>query len=356
MKRIALLITGGTIGMTTKEGESNVPADINEQLNYQELNDLTPEDVSITSHVLCYKDSSSIGVDVWQLIINKISDLANDNNGDNNADKYDAFIVSHGTDTMAYSSAAVAYYFGKNLPCPIVFTGSCRSPDVPDTDAWTNLQDAVKVACSNIGEVVVVFAGKVWRASRTIKVASADDAIFTTPGLAPLAEADASTDALKINPHCYLADAKAKLKHVPASAFSFSDKLLFINAMPALDTAALKDLAQSPEWKLCLIQGMGAGNLTDELITFVETSIKKHKHIVIMPAQLSPITSIYPPLKNALALGALVAEGYSMCSLWVKLSWLVAKIDAQPSMDYLKQKDMLKQELSKDFVGEVILP
>lgn len=338
MKRIALLITGGTIGMHTQDGESSIPS---EQLGYQELAKLAPQEVSITNHVLCYKDSSSIGVDTWQLITDKISQLAKE---------YDAFIISHGTDTMAYSAAAVAYHFGKHLPCPIVFTGACRSPDVPDTDAWTNLRDAVQVACSNLGEVVVVFAGSVWRAARVIKIPASDDAIFTTPGLTAVAEV--GEEGLTIKPHCYLTDPHSKLKDVPAK---FSDKLLFIHSMPALSPSMLQDLAKSPTWQLCLIQGMGAGNVTDELISFIAASLQQHKHLVIMPAQLGPITAIYPPLKEALELGAILAEGYSVCSLWAKLSWLMAKTETESHINYLQQREMLRQELSKDFIGELVL-
>lgn len=378
MKKIALLITGGTIAMQTNAGESEIP---DSPLDYKELHNLTPADVNITSHVLCYKDSSSIGVDIWQLIIEKINSLASE---------YDGFIVSHGTDTMAYSAAAVAYHFGKHLPCPIVFTGSCRSPDLPNTDAWINLKAAVKVACSQVGEVVVVFAGKVWRAVRIIKIApktateiytkipakintktsskiptktsTMDDAIFSTPQVQPVAEIVG--DDLVINSHCRLLVPTEERENNSVKfrqPIRFSDKMLFINSMPAIDSSSLRVLAQVPSWKLCLIQGMGAGNLTDDVIDFVEESLQNKKHIVLMPLPFSPVTSIYPPLKKSLALGAILTEGYSICSLWVKLSWLLGKAEQQSTdinyqePNYQEERDLLKQELNTDFVGEIVL-
>ncbi len=338
MKKIALIITGGTIGMNTSDGESKIP---DQPLNYEELNDLKSKDLSITSYVLCYKDSSSIGVDIWQLLINKLSDLI---------PEYDGFIVSHGTDTMAYSAAAVAYNFGTDLECPIVFTGSCISPDLADTDAWRNLKDSVDVACSDIGEVVVVFAGKVWRASRATKIVSADNAIFTTPQIESLAQID--KNKLVIQPHCRRTATPAKPLKDPAR---FSDNMIFINAMPAMNKITLADFAKNPTWKLCLIQGMGEGNLTDELINFIEVSFQHNKHIVIRPMHHSRVSSIYPPLKRSLDLGAILAEGYSLCSLWVKLSWLLGRIELQKEKSYSQQRHFIRQGLSENIVGELVL-
>lgn len=352
-KKIALLITGGTIGMHTVAGESRIPdnsQDYNAINNWHDwydlddLNDDKPSDVSIDSYVLCYKDSSSMGVKDWQLIIHKIHDLA---------DKYDGFIVSHGTDTMAYSAAAVAYHFGKDLPFPIVFTGSCRSHDMPDTDAWRNLRDSVAAACSDLGEVAIVFAGKVRRASRALKIFSATDDIFTTPQVEPVAEVHSGV--LNIHSHCKRCTVDAPLPH---NQSTFSDKLMFINSMPALDSSTLASIAQNSSWEIGLIQGLGAGNLTDELIDFIDASVRVKKHLVIAPA--SEVSFIYPPLKNALEAGSILAEGYSICSLWVKLSWLLGQLGEQhqqsssTTMDYCQQSNFLRNSLKTNFVNEIL--
>lgn len=64
-------------------------------------------------------------------------------------------VIAHGTDTMHYTSAALSFAL-QNLPCPVVFVGAQRSSDRPSSDAHLNLLSAVRVAKSNLGEVVVV--------------------------------------------------------------------------------------------------------------------------------------------------------------------------------------------------------
>lgn len=67
-------------------------------------------------------------------------------------------VVAHGTDTMAYTAAALSFML-QNLYKPVVLVGSQRSSDRPSSDAPLNLVSAVRVACSDIGEVTVVMHG-----------------------------------------------------------------------------------------------------------------------------------------------------------------------------------------------------
>lgn len=102
-------------------------------------------------------------------------------------------ILLHGTDTMAYTAAALSYMLGA-LPVPVVLTGSIRPGGAPDSDAAANLRHAVTVAGrGDFGEVCVVFTGDarrgdgvILRGNRTRKAhADALDA-FTSPNHPPL--------------------------------------------------------------------------------------------------------------------------------------------------------------------------
>lgn len=65
-------------------------------------------------------------------------------------------VVAHGTDTLAYSAAALAFAF-RRLPGPVVLVGAQRSPDRPSSDGSSNLEAAVRVArMAELGEVVVL--------------------------------------------------------------------------------------------------------------------------------------------------------------------------------------------------------
>ncbi len=87
-----------------------------------------------------------------------------------NYDKYDGFVISHGTDTMAYTASILSYLI-QNSPKPIVLTGSQKPIDKEDTDARINLKDSFWYATSdNACDVVIVFQGKVIAGTRAKKI------------------------------------------------------------------------------------------------------------------------------------------------------------------------------------------
>lgn len=86
-----------------------------------------------------------------------------------NYGRYDGFVITHGTDTMAYTSAALSYML-QNVDKPIVITGSQVPITFKKTDAKKNIKDAVRFACDGIGGVYVVFDGRVILGTRAIKL------------------------------------------------------------------------------------------------------------------------------------------------------------------------------------------
>ena len=101
-------------------------------------------------------------------------------------DQYDAFILLHGTDTMAFTSSALSFMF-ENLGKPVVITGSQRPIAAERTDAVANLVNAIHVAgykAANlplIPEVVIVFADRILRGCRASKTRSKHPAGFDSP-------------------------------------------------------------------------------------------------------------------------------------------------------------------------------
>ena len=134
MKKVLLIATGGTIASKqTEEGLS--PA-----LSAEEIIAFVPElqkiaELSIVQ--LCNVDSTNMQPKIWREMGACIQ---------KNYDRYDGFVVLHGTDTMAYTSAALSYMVQYSRK-PIVITGSQKPINQDSTDAKMNLLDSVRYAC-----------------------------------------------------------------------------------------------------------------------------------------------------------------------------------------------------------------
>ena len=158
MKHILLLATGGTIASQPTRDGGLAPA-----LTSAQLVACVPELAGIC-HIdavqLYNLDSTSIGPEQWQGMARAVRD---------NYDRYDGFVITHGTDTMAYTAAALSYMIQRS-PKPVVLTGSQKSIYNRDTDARNNLLRAVLYACHDAAwGVQLVFDGQVILGTRARK-------------------------------------------------------------------------------------------------------------------------------------------------------------------------------------------
>lgn len=102
------------------------------------------------------------------------------------AARYRGFVVTHGTDTLAYTAAALSFAL-MGLTRPVVVTGSMHPLETPETDARRNLGDALLAAQTATSGVWVQFAGKLMAGARVRKAHSnADDAFTSRAGEASL--------------------------------------------------------------------------------------------------------------------------------------------------------------------------
>jgi L-asparaginase len=158
VKKILLLATGGTIA-SVEGNEGLVPG-----LSVEELLHFLPETASCGVHidgkVLMNIDSTNLQPENWVTIAEAVYSHYHD---------YDGFVITHGTDTLAYTSAALSYIL-QSLEKPVVLTGSQVPISLKKTDAKKNVSDALRFACEDIGGVYVVFDGRVILGTRAVKM------------------------------------------------------------------------------------------------------------------------------------------------------------------------------------------
>ena len=168
MKRILMIGTGGTIASQIS-GNALSP-----QLRPDELLALVPA-ISKLCEVECISlfnvDSTSMTPAHWVQITKCVRD---------NYDKYDGFVISHGTDTMAYTAAALSYMI-RGSKKPVILTGAQKPINFESTDSKVNLLDAFTCACSDdMCGVNIVFNGRVILGTRARKTRSKSYAAFSS--------------------------------------------------------------------------------------------------------------------------------------------------------------------------------
>ena len=160
MKHILLIATGGTIASKATENG------LTPQISSEEMLDYVPaarEFSTIDAVQILNIDSTNIQPEHWLLMARTVKE---------NYDRYDGFVICHGTDTMAYTSAALSYLI-QNSPKPIIITGAQKPISMEITDAKTNLLDSLRfAACDDAHGVSIVFNGKVIAGTRARKVHS----------------------------------------------------------------------------------------------------------------------------------------------------------------------------------------
>ena len=164
--KILVILTGGTISMVRNpENGALRPADLDTFKAF--VPELFAADMSID--MLPFDpliDSSDVNPRDWAKMATTVY---------NNYDKYDGFVILHGTDTMSYSASAMSFML-QNLNKAVVFTGSQLPVGVLRSDAKENLLTAIEIAAARdadgncmVPEVSLCFEGKLFRANRTTK-------------------------------------------------------------------------------------------------------------------------------------------------------------------------------------------
>jgi L-asparaginase len=352
MFRILLLTTGGTIaqehddfGRTRQrsedEGSSNpfkgCIGDIKKQLNKkvgtnEEETHLIDE---ISTEEIFNKDSSNVISDDWVSLIERIRD---------EYDNYNAFVVTHGTNTLGYTSAALSFALGR-LGKPVVLTGSQVSFGQPGSDAQMNLENAIRIAAyskEKLHGVMVVFGSMIINGTRVKKTTEFDYDAFKTFGESKLIGRIGNYvrfDEAALNTHRGNWKNPAKEKIDLDVTTEFDMRIASLTEYPGMSSDIFKllvgDDPQNPKTKGFILRSTGAGdpNVAEENANYNNLRegfmfLRDNKIPIIITTQAPDgIASmdINSPGKLARTLGAIPARDMSMESMTVKLAWLLGR-------------------------------
>ena len=335
---IALIYTGGTIGMVRDQNGTLRPAEMpNDFLA------IAPEIQSMAKIdfiPLLNKDSTNIHPSDWTTIAQADHQRLDDG--------YSGIVIAHGTDTLHYTASALAFALGPELNLPVVLTGAQTAADIIHGDARTNLSRSIKAAHSELAEVVICFGDVLLRGCRAVKTDPQRFNAFASPAHPPLAEI---TEQLVIHPTARRRKEAVSMIHCRPG---FASGILTIALTPGLEPELILPLLNSDCCRAIIIQSFGAGNVPDEqpysLIGFIEQAVALRKPVIItspFPAS-STTDSHYAPGIAALEAGAIATGNMTAAAAVVKLRWLLAQFGDHP-VDIAQ----LRAQMSEVYVGEM---
>ena len=263
-KRILLIGTGGTIASEVTEGG------LAPELTTEQLLTHVPG-ISAICAVDCLQllnlDSTNITPAHWLRMARCIRE---------HYGQYDGFVLTHGTDTMAYTAAALSYLI-QGSPKPIVLTGAQKPIGFDSTDSKTNLTDAFRCAAEDLPGVSIVFNSKVIPGTRAKKTRSKSFQAFSSINYPYLGILRDGVLLRYIRPDCRetpvfydtLNQKVALLKLVPGMGRAPADFLLQHNDGLIIESFGVGGLPESGGFYHCVDEAMAAGK-TIVLTTQVE--------------------------------------------------------------------------------------
>jgi len=330
--RILLISTGGTISQTldemgvTQTGERSFKADTFGGVlsRLKERFGVAAIDVKDVMN----KDSSTMNKKDWQKIVDAIVE---------DYDNYDAFIVTHGTNTLGYTTAAVAFAIG-NLGKPVAFTGAQISYSVPGSDSVVNLENILRVLTEEqkLVGVFVVFGSKIITGTRVKKKTEMDYDAFKTFGRIPdigyIGNQIVFTNAA-LNIHLQYLGTKSKIREGLDVRNNFDAKIVSLTEFPGLRSEIIIDMAKSGVQGF-ILRATGAGDPNilpegsdDEDLRPAFKYLQENQIPIVVTTQAPDGVanmSMNTPGIEARKLGGIPAHDMSMEAMVTKLSWLIA--------------------------------
>ena len=331
MKNILMIGTGGTIA------SEMTPSGLTPELNSTQLLSFVPR-IGEMCHVDCVQlyslDSTNIRPARWLGVARAVRE---------NYDRYDGFVISHGTDTMAYTAAALSYLI-QGSPKPIVLTGAQKPIWFDGTDSKRNLTDAFLYACRGCGGVQIVFNGKVILGTRARKTCSKSFQAFSSVNYPDLAVVQDEHLLQYMRCACY-----------PSPVFydALDDKVGLLKLIPGTPAAVLEFMLD--RFDGLVIESFGVGGLPEyegdaSYFDIIHRGIALGK-LVVMTTQVPnegsnlAVYHVGGRLKSALRL----LEAYDMTTeaAVAKLMWIMGQ-----TRDFDEAERLFYRPVARDILYE----
>ncbi len=342
LSNVAMIITGGTISSRLDPKTGGVIS-----TDAEELLNISPEIKNICNIARVEKPfmkfSENMGLSDWKALAETTAKLLND-------PEIKGVVITHGTDFLHYSSAALSFMLGK-LNKPVALTYSQRSIDRGSTDAALNLLCAVKFAISDIAEVAII-------GHKNLD----DETCLAMPGTKVRKMHTSRRDAFKVinsEPFAEISEKEFKIlrefnarnKNLVTVDNSYSDKIALVQIYPGQNPDIL-DFYETRGYQGIVLEVAGLGHVPSQDAKFNWLpKIKKlvEKGIVVCAAcqtiygRLNP--GVYSAGRDLEKTGVIFLEDMLSETAFVKLAWVLGH------GKWVKE-NKVREKMKENFVGE----
>lgn len=255
--RLFILNTGGTLGMefdrkTKAYSPAKSAANLMKGLKI-------PKGIRKTlKNMPTLLDSTNVNYEDRVLMAESIAEAYDDN---------DAFIILHGTDSIAYTAAGITMIFKETMQKPIIIVGSQMTKDEAGTDMRIQLENAVRIADefsderTQIAGVFALASGEVFNGARLRKTHDAKFAFLDTPGMSPVATIEQPKIEIK-HDLVRRTDDRLAIRGLRMDK-EFEPRVVSISVNGATPPTVLTSLVDSGAVKGVIIEALGSGNVPD---------------------------------------------------------------------------------------------
>jgi glutamyl-tRNA(Gln) amidotransferase subunit D len=340
LPKVALISTGGTIASKIDYRTGGVHAALSADELYASVPELANH-ASIDPEVLMSEYSENLRPEHWMLIADKVAEKIK-------TDKYRGIVVSHGTDTMHYTAAALSFAL-QNLPIPVVLVGAQRSSDRPSSDAALNLLGATTFAAESeyTGVFVAMHAG------------TSDDAIACHVGTRVRKNHTSRRDAFEsidTNPVAFVKNNKVEMqkhqnllvrrfsKNLDKVKTRFEDRVILLKYYPGFDPTLIEHAVNAGH-KAIVLEGTGLGHIGKECFPALKKAVGAGL-IVGMTSQCiwgRVSMTVYDTGRDLLDIGVIPLSDMISETATVKAMWALAN-----SEDVEAAKKIMQENLANE--------
>lgn len=267
LPKIALISTGGTIASKIDYRTGGVHAALSASELYQSVPELASH-ASIDPEVLLSEYSENIKPEHWAMIAQKVAEKVK-------RGRYRGIVVSHGTDTMHYTAAALSFAL-QGLPIPVVLVGAQRSSDRPSSDAALNLLGATVFAAKSeyAGVFVAMHAGTSDDAiachvgTRVRKNHTSRRDAFESIDVTPVALVRNNAIEMQKSEIALAKRSEGKLAAKP----KFDDRVALLKYHPGFDPKMIEHAAKAG-YRAIILEGTGLGHVNKECFPALKKAV-----------------------------------------------------------------------------------